>query len=50
MAIRDPDGANNVDKLHEDNNEENDIIILNCLVLLRNFFVLNAIVLIVLRI
>ena len=41
---------NNVDKLQEDNNEESDIIILNCLAMLKNFFVLNEIVLIVLRI
>ena len=41
---------NNVDKLQEDNNEESDIIILNCLAMLKNLFVLNAIVLIVLRI
>ena len=41
---------NNVDKLQEDNNEENDIIILNCLAMLKTLFVLNIIVLIVLRI
>ena len=41
---------NNVDKLQEDNNEESDIIIINCLAMLKNFFVPNEIVLIVLRI
>ena len=29
---------NNVDKLQEDNNEESDIIILNCLAMLKKLF------------